>query len=138
KLINDDLNAEHASPFGTFAVHMMLTQKHLDELLKLRPNLINDGNFVRAYVSKLCPGADSDWKRDRAVAKEYLTKLEKFTTGLPSVHNALKAHVLFHRLTLDRAEGVYDKARFISSLQLPRMQPYMNADWNRRRESQDF
>ena len=138
KLIHDDLNSEHASPFGTFGVHMMLTQAQLDELLKLRPGLINDGNFVRAYVSKLCPGADSDWKRDRVIAKEYLEKLEKFASTLPPVHNALKAHVLFHRLSLDRAEGTYDKPRFISYLQLPRQQPYMNADWSRRRESQDF
>jgi len=138
KLIHDDLNSEHPSPFGTFGVHMMLSQKQLDELLKLRPNLINDGNFVNAYISKLCPGADSDWKRDRAIAKEYLAKLEKFAMGLPPVHNAVKAQVLFHRLALDRSEGTYDKTRFISYLQLPRMQPYMNRDWSNRRESQDF
>jgi len=41
---------------------MMLTQAQLDELLKLRPALIKTATFVRAYVSKLCPGADSDWK----------------------------------------------------------------------------
>ncbi|MFO0805957.1 MAG: hypothetical protein U0791_22865 [Gemmataceae bacterium] len=138
QLIHADMNSEHPSPFGTFAVHMMLTQKQLDELLKLRPNLINDGNFVNAYVSKLCPGADSDWKRDRGIAKAYLEKLEKFAMGLPPVHNGLKAHVLFHRLALDRAEGAYDKTRFVSYLQLPRHQPYMNAEWSRRRESQDF
>jgi hypothetical protein len=138
KLINDDFNSEHPVPFGSFGVHMMLTQKQLDELLKLRPNLINDGNFVNAYVSKLCPGADSDWKRDRAIAKAYLEKLEKFAQGLPPVHNGLKAHVLFHRLALDRSEGTYDKTRFISYLQLPRHQPYMNAEWSRRRESQEF
>lgn len=58
--------------------------------------------------------------------------------GLPPVHNGLKAHVLFHRLALDRAEGAYDKTRFISYLQLPRQQPYMNRDWSNRRESQEF
>jgi hypothetical protein len=137
-LINDDLNSEHASPFGSFPVHMMLTVAQLDELLKLRPALINDGNFVNSYVSKLCPGADSDWKRDRAIAKEYLTRLEKFVMPLPPVHNSIKAQVLFHRLALDRAEGTYDKTRFISYLQLPRHQPYMARGWNERRESQQF
>jgi hypothetical protein len=138
KLIHDDLNAEHASPFGALPIHTMLTQTQLDELLKLRPGLINDGTFVRAYVSKLCPGADSDWKRDRAIARDYLGRLEKFTNPLPPVHNALKAHVLFHRLALDRADGIYDKDRFLAYLQLPRFQPYMAKSWNERRESQNF
>ena len=138
KLIHDDMNSEHASPFGTFPVHMMLTQVQLDELLKLRPGLINDGNFVRAYVSKLCPGADSDWKRDRVIAREYLGKLEKFANPLPPVHNPLKAQVLFHRLALDRADGNYDKARFLTYLQLPRHQPYMSNAWSSRLESQQF
>src|SRR5262249_49508820 len=92
----------------------------------------------RAYVSKLCPGADSDWKRERAIAKDYLARLQKFTDGLPPVHNPLKAHVQFHRLALDRAEGTYDKDRFIAYLKLPRFQPYMAKSWNERQESQSF
>ena len=138
KLIHDDLSAEHASPFGSFPVHFMMTVPQLDELLKLRPALINDGNFVRAWVSKLHPGADTDFRRDRAVAKAYLERLQSFTDKLPPVHNPLKAHVLFHRLALDRTEGTYDKARFLAYLQLPRFQPYMAAAFNDRPESRNF
>ncbi|HEY2910549.1 MAG TPA: hypothetical protein VGI99_09895, partial [Gemmataceae bacterium] len=138
ELIHADMNAEHPSPFGTFAVHRMLTIPQLEALKKLRPALANDHNFVMTYVSKLCPGADSDWKRDRAIARDYLGRLEKFALALPPVHNALKAHVLFHRLALDRADGIYDKERFIAYLQLPRFQPYMAREWNSRRESQQF
>ena len=138
KMIHADMNEEHPSPFGTFPVHMMLTVPQLDELLKLRPALINDGNFVRAYVSKLCPGADADWRRDKAIAKAYLERIQKFTDSLPPVHNALKAHVQFHRLALDRSEGTYDKARFLAYLQLPRFQPYMSAAWSARGESHSF
>src|SRR6185312_7751931 len=68
ELIHADMNAEHPSPFGTFAVHAMLTIPQLEALKKLRPALAHDSNFVLTYVSKLCPGADSDWKRDRAIA----------------------------------------------------------------------
>ncbi|HXD87702.1 MAG TPA: hypothetical protein VN641_14495, partial [Urbifossiella sp.] len=138
ELIHADMNAEHPSPFGTFPVHTMLTIPQLEALKKLRPALANDSNFVMAYVSKLCPGADSDWKRDRAIARDYLGCLEKFAMPLAPVHNALKAHVLFHRLALDRADGIYDKDRFIAYLQLPRFQPYMAKAWNDRRESQQF
>lgn len=138
KLVDADLRTDHAGPFGSVPVHAMLTTPQLDELLKLNPGLINDGNFVRFYVSKLCPGADSDWRRDKAVAKAYLTRLQAFTDTLPPVHNALKAHVLFHRLALDRSEGVYDKPRFLAYLQLPRFQPYMNAQFSQRIESQRF
>ncbi|MDB5306990.1 MAG: hypothetical protein JWO38_1192 [Gemmataceae bacterium] len=138
KLIHDDLTAEHAQPFGSFPVHFMLTVPQLEELLKLRPGLINDGNFVRAWVSKLHPGADADWRRDKAVARAYLDRLQAVTDTLPPVHNALKAHVLFHRLALDRSEDVYDKDRFLAYLQLPRFQPYMAKAWNDRRASQEF
>ena len=44
---------------------------------------------------------------------------------LAPVHNALKAHVLYHRLAFDRAQGIHDKERFLAYLQLPRRQPYM-------------
>ncbi len=138
QLIHADLSAEHPSPFGTFAVHKMLTLPQLEELLKLRPDLINDGNFVLTWVSKLCPGADADWRRDKAIAKAYLERLQKFTDTLPPVHNALKAHVLFHRLALDRSEGVYDKQRFLAYVQLPRLQPYMSATWSNRAEARSF
>ena len=37
-----------------------------------------------------------------------------------------------------RADGIYDKPRFMAYLQLPRFQPYMAKSWNDRRESQSF
>ena len=57
---------------------------------------------------------------------------------LHHVNQALKAHVLYHRLALDRAMGVYDRERFLAYLKLPRFQPYMAKAWNERRESQDY
>jgi hypothetical protein len=134
KLVSDDLAAEHSVAFGSYTIHKQMTLAQLDELLKLRPELLNQGNFVNAYIAKLQPGADDDFKRDRQIAKAYLERLQKFVGRLEPVHNPLKAHVLFHRLAFDRAEGVYDRDLFMSYIQLPRFQPYMSARFSARPE----
>ncbi len=90
-----------------------MTLAQLDDLLKLRPRTLNESAFVATYVTKLQPGSDDDWKRDRKLAKAYLERLQAFADKLDPVHNPLKAHVLYHRLAFDRAEGTYDKERFI-------------------------
>src|SRR5581483_8807178 len=64
-----------------------------------------------------------------------MTRLQAFVMPLPPVHNPFKAHVLFHRLALDRADDIYDKARFVEYLKLPRNQPYMARGWLERAES---
>ena len=127
----------HATSFGAWAVHKQMTVAQLDELLKLRPELLNQTAFVNTYLTKLQPGADDDWKRDHTLARAYLDRLQKFTARLDPAHNSLKAHVLFHRLAFDRAEGVYDKGRFLAYLQLPRAQGYMAAAWSARAESRN-
>ena len=125
KLVFDDLQSPHAQPFGSYTVHGLMTIPQLDDLLKLQPDLLNHMAFVRSWVSKLQPSADSDWRRNRAEAKAYLDRLQAFAVRLAPVHNAFKAHVLYHRLALDRAEGTYDKDRFLTYLRLPRQQGYM-------------
>ena len=130
-LVHQDMSAKDFGGFGAYPVHATMTVPQLDELRKLRPDVLNNDNYVRTYVSKLCPGADSDWQRDKGVMKAYLDRLWDFVGKLPPVHNALKAHVLFHRLTLDRTLGVADKKRFLAYLELPRHQPYMSAEWLR-------
>ena len=82
--------------------------------------------FVNAYLQRLQPGADSDWKRDRKLTQAYLESLQTFVGKLPVAFNSLKAHVLYHRLVFDRAGGTYDKDRFIEYLKLPRFQGYMS------------
>lgn len=138
KLIHDDFHSQHPVPYGSYPIHLMLTLSQMGELLKLEPRLVNDDTFVRTWARKLQPGADADWRRDKAVAKAYFERLQQFTDPLPPVHNSLKAHVLYHRLALDRTMGVYDKSRFLAYLKLPRFQPYMAKAWNDRRESRDF
>ncbi len=135
KLVADDLAAPHSPGFGAYPVHAQMTLPQLEELLKLRPELPQNAAFVRAWAAKLQPGADADWSRDRKVMRDYLTRLEAFVMPLPPVHNPFKAHVLFHRLALDRADDIYDKARFVEYLKLPRNQPYMARGWLERAES---
>ncbi len=136
KMVVADLNTEHAGEFGYLPIHRQMTLAQLDELIKLKPGVLNQGAFVHAYITKLQPGADDDWKRDRKLTQAYLERLQKFVDRLDPVHNALKAHVYFHRLAFDRANGVYDKARFMTYIQLPRLQGYMNPTWSNRPECQ--
>ncbi|MCE9566859.1 MAG: hypothetical protein K8U57_33050 [Planctomycetes bacterium] len=125
KMVVADLGSMHAGEFGYLPIHRQMTLAQLDELLKLQPGVLNQNGFVTTYLTKLQPNADEDWKRDRKVTQAYLERLEKFVNRLDPVHNPLKAHVLFHRLAFDRANDVYDKARFLAYLALPRQQGYM-------------
>ena len=125
KLVADDLASPHPVSFGAYPVHRQMTLAQLDELLKLRASTLNETAFVSAYVTKLQPGTDDDWKRDRKLAKAFLERVQSFVDKLDVVHNPLKAHVLYHRLVFDRAEGTYSKDRLIEYLKLPRNQPYM-------------
>ena len=64
----------------------------------------------------------------------YLERLEAFVKRLPPVQNSLKANVLYQRLHVDRARGVYNKNRFMDYLKLPRNVHYVNRDYLKRRE----
>ncbi len=125
QLVVEDLRSPHAQAFGAWGVHRQMTLAQLEELLKLKADLLNQIAFVQAYVNRLQPGADEDWRRDPALTRAYLDRLLGFVRRLAPAHNALKAHVLYHRLVLDRNQGKYDQALFEEYLKLPRRQPYM-------------
>jgi 5-hydroxyisourate hydrolase-like protein (transthyretin family) len=124
-LVVQDLLGDHAVPFGTWPIHRQMTLAQLDELLKLKGDLLNQEAFVRTYLVKLHPGDDEDYRHDPALMRAYLDRLLTFVRRLSASHNSLKAHVLYQRLVLDRSEGTYDKDLFIEYLKLPRFQPYM-------------
>lgn len=123
--IDRDLRENHPPPFGAHPIHQQLTLPQLEELLRLRPQLLNESAFVNVWITKLRPGADDDWRRDPALTRAYLDRLMGFIRRLAPVHNSLKAHVLFHRLAFDRAQGQFDKALLLEYLRLPRQRPYM-------------
>lgn len=126
KLIDDDLKSPHSGGLGSIEIHSQLTRAQLEDLLTIRGELLNQQNYVNAYVRRLQPGADADWRRDRKQTLAYLEALQSFVEKLSPVHNSLKAHVLYHRLAFDRAEGIHNKERFLAYLKLPRLQGYMS------------
>ena len=126
QIVADDLSTIYTGGFASFNIHRQMTLKQLEELLKLIPDLINNQNFAQAYISKLHPGEDEDWRRDPKLTKAFLDRLLVFSRKLPASFNPLKAHILFHRLTLDELLGVRDKALFVEYLKLPRQQGYMS------------
>lgn len=120
ELVAADLEYLNSGGFGQFEIHRQLLLVQLDELLELKPGLKNDQNFVFAYISKLHPSADSNWRQDREELRAFLDRLWAFVSTLDPAFNSLKAHVLYHRLVLDRSQGVFDLERFVMYLKLPR------------------
>ena len=57
KRIAEELSLKDSKGFGWAGVHSHLTLKQLQELLKLRPNLIENSKFARAYSARLSPRA---------------------------------------------------------------------------------
>ena len=135
KLVVDDSNTPNSSGFGSCAIHGQLLLAQLDECLKLKPELLNQETFINVYLTKLRPNADVDWRHDPAEYRAYLERLWTLAQKLAPVHNSLKAHVLYHRLVLDRSTGVCDKTRFLVYLQLPRHAGYMNAEYMRQEDN---
>lgn len=126
KLIVDDLNHPKSKGFGSLGIHRQLLLTQLEELLKSKPELLNQQAFVRIYLTKLHPNPDVDWQHDLQAKRQYLERLQKFADRLDPVHNSLKAHVLYQRLLLDRSQGVYDKDRFLAYIKLPRPTGYIS------------
>jgi hypothetical protein len=126
-LIVKDLETRNNTGFGSMPIHTNLTLEQLDELLKLKPDLLGSDAFIAAYIHRLHPSADSpNWLLDPALRQEYLDRLQKFADTLEPAQNSLKALVLYRRLEHDMGQGVYDKQRFGKYLQLPRAFDYVN------------
>ena len=138
KLIIADLKQKDSRGFGSLEIHKRLLREQLEECLSLKPDLLNKQEFVAVYLRKLAPNDDVDWQYDRAVALDYLERVWEFAERLDSTHNSLKAHILYRRLVLDRAAGVYDKSRFMEYLKLPRHAHYVNPQFMRLPESRRY
>ncbi|HYW79952.1 MAG TPA: hypothetical protein VE890_10275, partial [Thermoguttaceae bacterium] len=129
RLVVDDLVSKDSQGFGSHPIHMQLLLTQLEQCLALKPDLLNQTHFVNAYLTKLHPGADVDWQHAPEEYEAYLDRLWEFVTRLAPAHNSLKAHVLYHRLMLDRSQGNYDRQRLMTYLQLPRTVSYINAEY---------
>jgi hypothetical protein len=82
-VVLDDLNYQNSRGFGAFPIHGQLLLTQLDACLKLKPDLLNQTNFVNIYLSKLRPGADADPRHDPAERRAYLDRrLRQHLRGL--------------------------------------------------------
>jgi len=136
-ILADRATQRYTTTFGSMPIHHQLLLSQLDEMLKSKPELLSETQFVQIYLTKLRPAADVDWKHDAKAHGEYLDRLWSFVSTLPPVHNSLKVCVLYQRLELDRAQGTWDKDRFLTYLKLPRSAFYVNPIYLQRRENRD-
>jgi hypothetical protein len=128
RLVVRDLERTRAQPFGSLELHGRLLLEQLEECAELRPTLLDSDAFVAAWIARLQPSADVDWRRDPRARLEYLARLEEFVNRLSPAHDSLKAHVLYHRLAHDLGQGAPDKPRLLAYLRLPRTAPYANRE----------
>ncbi|MCH2397595.1 MAG: hypothetical protein MK364_00690 [Pirellulales bacterium] len=128
-LVVEDLNHPTSKGFGSLELHKHLLRSQLEACLRQKSELLNQAGFVEAYVRKLWPNPDTDWRRDAVQREAYLDRLWAFVSRLDPVHNSLRAHVAYHRLVVDRARGVYDKEQFRQYVRLPRNVNYINRDF---------
>jgi len=125
-LILADLKTPESRGFGEFPIHRALLPEQLDALEKEVPALASQTAFVLTRIRGLAPGADANAQTDPVEREAWLERVGGYVRGLPPAFNSLKAHVLFARLQHDRTRGVYDRARFLEYLKLPRPVGYMS------------
>jgi hypothetical protein len=137
-LVWTDLSTGFNTGFGSLAIHRQMLLAQLDALVKAKPELLNDSNFVTIYVSKLRPATGVDLAHDRKEMGAYLDRLWGFVSKLGPQHNSLKANVLYQRLVFDRKQGVWDKDRFLEYLKLPRQVWYVNPKYMESPSRRDY
>jgi hypothetical protein len=135
-LIASDLASKESRGFGEFGIHRELTLAQLDELARLRPELLRNENFVHARLLKLQPGADVNPAANPEAREAYLDAAWRFAGPLDPVFNSLKAHLLYQRLVHDLSRGVYDRDRLMEYVKLPRNSPCVRPEW--RTESEEL
>ena len=129
ELVALDLKTQESRGFGEFNIHRALLPAQLDALAKMIPGLSTQQAFVFAKLRKLAPSADVDIEFDATEREAWLVRVSAYVQTLPPVFNTLKSRTLYLRLEHDRKKGVYDAARFLEYLKLPRNIHYVNPKW---------
>ncbi|MEI8121655.1 MAG: hypothetical protein WCI20_06360 [bacterium] len=137
-LIVADLNYRDSRGFGSFPVHGLLTLAQLDDLVKKMPALRNEVAFVNAYLAKLAPENEVNLDTDAAARESYYERVWTFVSTLDPVHNSLKASVLYNRLRHDQSKGLYDRARFLDYVKLPRDVYYLQTAFRKGVQRGDY
>lgn len=123
-LIVRDLSRRESRGFGSLKIHGLLRRGQLDQCLELRRDLLQNGKFVAAYLTRMQPDADTAWYDDAELREQHLQRVWTFVRSLSPSFNSLKAHVLYHWLRHDLMQGAPDKERFLAYIRLPRRTGY--------------
>ncbi|MFL2871131.1 MAG: hypothetical protein ACJZ8O_10325 [Pirellulaceae bacterium] len=107
------LSARHVNAWNT------LTLAQLDEIRQLRPNVLNETQYVQYYLQRLQASTELDWQNDKKDRRAYLNRIWRFISQLAPVHNAMRASVLEQFLLLDQSEGKYNRELFTQYIRLP-------------------
>jgi hypothetical protein len=135
QLIIADLRHQYSGGFGSMPIHSRLTLAQLDECLKLMPELINQTNFILAYLKKLRPSDDENLINDPEAMRRCVHEMWLFARKLSPAFNSLKAHLTYHLLDFDRKVGRYNRTLFNEYLKLPRRTTYMNSKYYNDRDN---
>jgi hypothetical protein len=142
ELVLADLDQRGSGGFGSLAIHALLTREQLAALGQARPALWQDSGYVGACLRQLRPDGDTEWEHDIQARQRVLDGYWEFAARLSPAFNSLKAHVLYHRLELDRSLGRVDRARLLTYLALPRAAGYVAPEFlergDRRRHQADL
>jgi hypothetical protein len=133
EMIIADLKTPESQNFGEFNIHRALLPDQLDQLVKAIPALATNDAFVQTRLRKLAPSEDVDVAFDPAEREAWLERIWAYAKTLPPAFNTLKAQILYQRLDHDRSKGIYDQARFLDYLKLPRGYGYVNSKWLEKR-----
>jgi prepilin-type processing-associated H-X9-DG protein len=124
-LVIADLGYRDSRGVGSHEIHGCLLLAQLDELLKKKPDLRNQSNFVNSYLAKLAPEDEIDLATDAVARAAYFERVWAFAKTLDPVHNSLKANILHGWLHHDQKQGVYNHDRFLEYVKLPRNVHYL-------------
>jgi len=129
ELVVDDLKYKHSEGFGSHPIHGLLLKSQLDECLRLMPELMDNSDFVKTYLSKLLPSEDADLRYDLLGRQAYFDRLWDFAKKLAPAFNSMKANILYQMLDLKRTHGNYDHDLFVTYIKFPRNVDYINPDY---------
>jgi len=134
ELVLQDLGHRGSGGFGSLGIHALLTRAQLEALAKTRANLWQEPRFVHVYLAQMRPGPDVDLDHDLDAREAHLAALWAVVARLAPAFNSLKAHVLYHRLALERRRGRYPRELLLTYLALPRAAEHVAPELLERRE----
>ncbi|HVV86215.1 MAG TPA: hypothetical protein VHE35_24335, partial [Kofleriaceae bacterium] len=129
ELVAGDLGEPSSRGFGSLALHARLTSDELVDVARLRPAVTAQRPWVDAVVARLQPPPEVDLDADLDARAAYLARLWELAARLAPSFNALRVHVLYHQLDLDRRVDRYDRDRLLAYLALPRRAAYVRGPW---------